>query len=470
MRRSLSGRLLAGVFILLILFFGITVAALDTVFHRLSDQAMHNRLEGQLVALIAASDPDASGMVHPDAPLAEPRFETPGSGLYGTIEDSSGKIIWRSRSAVAVSAPPAAHAYHASETEAGVPAAGPPGAGQRRFERVREAGTEWEKIRMIVDWEMSRGKQRSFTFTVAENLQPYLAQIQSFRVQLLGWFGVLTFLLLVAVSILLRRALQPLRRLESEISAIERGERAALSEGYPRELAGVSKNLNNLLGSERKRAERYRQTLGNLAHELKTPLAIMRNQPGVDGALIERMDQIVAHQLRRARISAGSTLGQTPLDLAAIVKELLATLNKVYAAKGIMAEVGGTAVFAGDRGDTLELIGNLLDNAYKWARRRVTVDIRTTFGGGAGAPAARQCACIVIEDDGPGWGKADPGALFERGVRADETRPGHGLGLSIVQDLVEAYDGSILAGVGPAGGARIELRLPAPKDVSAGGR
>ena len=460
MSGSLSGRLLAGVFILLLLFFGITVAALDAVFHRLSDHAMHDRLEGQLVALIAASDPDADGRVHPDAPLAEPRFETPGSGLYGTIENASGGLIWRSRSAVATGAAIVVDSQHAS---------GPAGDGQRRFDRVAAGDVDWERVRLTVNWEMSRGRQQRFTFTVAENLQPYRAQVRSFRVQLLGWFGVLTLLLLIAVSILMRRALRPLRRLESEIGAIEHGERKALSEGYPRELAGVSKNLNTLLDSDRKRAERYRQTLGNLAHELKTPLAIMRTQPGHDSTLIERMDQIIAHQLRRARISAGSTLGQPPLDLAGTVRELVATLGKVYAGKGIAAEISGTAAIACDRGDMLELLGNLLDNAYKWARGHVRIDLRVVDGDGVPG-AARRNACIVIEDDGHGWGSADPGALFARGVRADETRPGHGLGLSIVRDLVEAYGGSIHAGIAHSGGARIELRLPVPNDVSPGAR
>ena len=448
---SLSGRLLGGLFLLLILFFGVTVFALDSLFHRLSDRALHDRLEGQLVALIAASDPDESGNVHPDAPLAEPRFDTPGSDLYGLIQDQRGRVIWRSRSAGALD--DLAHA---------VPPSGPSPTGKRRFERTRAEGIEWEKVHLTVAWELATNSHRQFTFTVAENLQSYLAQLRLFRVQLLGWFGTLTLLLLIAVSVLLRTALQPLRRLESEIGAIEHGERSALSRGYPRELAGVSKNLNALLDSERSRAERYRQTLGNLAHELKTPLAIMQTQPGHDPQLIERMNQIVAHQLRRARISAGSTLGQAPVELGTLVAELVATLDKVYAAKRLKIEVSGAAACGGDRGDLLELLGNVLDNAYKWARKRVIVAIAVVPDTRPGQSSVR----VLIEDDGPGWGAQNPMQLFERGARADETQPGHGLGLSIVRDLVEAYDGEILAGDSQDGGARIELRLPAVKDTA----
>ncbi len=451
MKGSLSGRLLGGLFILLILFFGVTVFALDSLFHRLSDQAMHDRLEGQLVALIAASDPDPQGNVHPDAPLAEPRFETPGSGLYGLIQDDEGKVIWRSRSAVAlpVISQPAAPVGTALK-------------GQRRFERTLSGGAEWEKVHLTVAWELAAGSHRQLTFTVGEDLQPYHAQLRLFRVQLLGWFGALTLLLLIAVSVLLRTALQPLRRLESEIGAIEQGERSSLSEGYPRELAGVSKNLNALLGIERNRAERYRQTLGNLAHELKTPLAIMRTQPGHDAQLVERMDQIVAHQLRRARISAGSTLGQAPVELGSIAVELIATLDKVYASKHLQAHVRGAALVGADRGDVLELLGNLLDNAYKWARARVSIEMSVQPDPTPGKSRVR----VIIEDDGPGWGQQNPSALFGRGVRADESRPGHGLGLAIVRDLVEAFDGEIHAGSTKSGGARIELRLPAVKDAA----
>ena len=166
-----------------------------------------------------------------------------------------------------------------------------------------------------------------------------------------------------------------------------------------------------------------------------------------------------ATRSRRARISAGSTLGQAPLDLRAAAQELIAALGKVYAERALTIEVEGAAMFGGDRGDALELLGNLLDNACKWARSRVVLHLATAHNAALGKPET----CVRMDDDGPGWGSADPQALFERGARADESRPGHGLGLSIVRDLVEAYDGSMSAGRNEWGGARIELRLPAPR-------
>lgn len=449
MMHSLSGRLLGGLLLLLVLFFGLTVAALDGLFHRLAEQALHDRLEGQLVSLIAASDPDASGNVHPAAPLAEPRFAASGAGLYGMIQDETGRVIWRTRSAVQAGGEPASPA----------PDLGP--TGLRRFERISHDDVDWEVVHLTVAWELSSTLQRHFTFTVAENLHAYYRQLRTFRVQLLGGFGALTLLLLICVWLLMRRILQPLRQLEDEIGEIERGERTRLSESRPRELAGVSKNLNLLLGSEQDRTERYRQTLGNLAHELKTPLAVLRTQPGVDAALIDRMDQIVAHQLRRARLSAGSTLGLAPVDLHAAALELIAALRKVYAGKALQIRVEGHAHFGGDRGDALELLGNLLDNACKWARSRVLLSLETVDRETPG----KARIVIRVDDDGPGWGSSDPRLLFGRGVRADESRPGHGLGLSIVRDLVEASDGTLSGGGNDWGGARVEIRLPAPRSI-----
>lgn len=446
MMHSLSGRLLGGLLLLLVLFLGITVAALDGLFHRLAEQALHDRLEGQLVSLIAASDPDSSGNVHPAAPMAEPRFAASGPGLYGMIQDETGRVIWQSRPSLPAGLEP-------SQVRTDV---GP--TGLRRFERLARGGADWEVVHLTVAWELSSSLQRRFTFTVAENLHAYYRQLRNFRVQLLGWFGALTLLLLIGVWLLMRRILHPLRQLEDEIGEIERGERARLGGPYPRELAGVSKNLNLLLDSEHDRTERYRQTLGNLAHELKTPLAVLRAQPGVDGLLIDRMDQIVAHQLRRARLSAGSTLGLAPVDLHAAALELIAALHKVHANRALHIEVEGHALFGGDRGDALELLGNLLDNACKWARSRVLLRLETTAG-----PASGDAWIVIrVDDDGPGWGSSDPRELFARGVRADESRPGHGLGLSIVRDLVEACDGTLSGSSSDWGGARVEVRLPAP--------
>jgi two-component system sensor histidine kinase PhoQ len=231
-------------------------------------------------------------------------------------------------------------------------------------------------------------------------------------------------------------------------------------------LSGVATNLNTLLMGERKRVARYRDTLGNLAHSLKTPLAVMRaalssNNSVSEAVLnpeIDRMSAIIEHQLKRAAASGGALLGQAPVDVAPIVTELRVALLKVYARKDLSIElvIAPVCQFIGDRGDLTELLGNVLDNACKWCRGvvRLTTCVDGSF-------ATRERLSIVVEDDGPGISFEDRIRIGQRGVRTDETVPGHGIGLSMVQDTVEMYGGTLTIGESLAlGGAEFSLRLP----------
>jgi two-component system sensor histidine kinase PhoQ len=285
-----------------------------------------------------------------------------------------------------------------------------------------------------------------------------------------GWFGALVLALLATMAWMMRRALSPVRRLEQEIAAVEAGTAQRLGTDYPRELASVAQGLNALLESERNRIARYRDTLGNLAHSLKTPLAVIRAQlgsptagegGGETGGLareVDRISQIVAHQLRRAAAGGGVTLGQASVPILPLVTELRATLLKVHAAKDLRIDldVPPELGFLGDSGDILELLGNLLDNACKWCRSRASVSARLAA---ASEPAHR--LVIVVEDDGAGIAAADRARVIERGVRADERVPGHGLGLAMVRDTAALYGGELTIGSSETlGGARAELRLP----------
>jgi two-component system sensor histidine kinase PhoQ len=272
-------------------------------------------------------------------------------------------------------------------------------------------------------------------------------------------------LLLVTLAGLLRWVLAPVRRMEREIHAVEEGRSEGLGPGYPRELSGVATNLNTLLIGERKRVARYRDTLGNLAHSLKTPLAVMRaalgsaRDPAANAMSeeIDRMSGIIEHQLKRAAASGGALLGQAPVEVAAIPVELRSALLKVYGRKDLSIElaVGSAAQFVGDKGDLTELLGNLLDNACKWCRSRVRLTVTVSE-----SPAIRERLRIVVEDDGPGISAEDRKRIGQRGVRTDENIPGHGIGLSMVQDTIEMYSGSLAIDQSPLGGARFSLQLP----------
>jgi two-component system, OmpR family, sensor histidine kinase PhoQ len=445
---SLSRRLLVTVSVPLALFFGVMMVVLDNSFRDLIEREMQQLLDSQMVALIAAAEPQPDGKYAPETADLAARLRTPRSGLYAQIVTNR-KSVWRSPSTAGASInfgpvlqPGIRNFSHSSD-------------GRERIE-IESRGIEFE----------DRTGHVELTFSVAASMTPYEQQIWGFRRKLFGWFGGLMLVLIAALAGLLRWVLSPLRRMEREIHEVEEGRSDALGDGYPRELSGVATNLNTLLMGERKRVARYRDTLGNLAHSLKTPLAVMRaaltsNNSVSETVLnpeIDRMSAIIEHQLKRAAASGGALLGQAPVDIGPMVAELRVALLKVYARKDLSIElvVAPNCQFIGDRGDLTELLGNVLDNACKWCRSavRLTASVDGSF-------AMRERLSIVVEDDGPGISAEDRIRIGQRGVRTDETVPGHGIGLAMVQDTVEMYGGTlIIDGSAALGGARFSLRLP----------
>ena len=442
---SLSRRLLVSVSLPLALFFGVMMLVLDSGFRVLSQRSVGEVLDRQMVGLIAAAEPQPNGSYAPAPHTLDPRLETPHSGLYAQIRSPLHE--WRSPSTVGLDA------------DFGGLLAG----GQRDLSYGMFGHDRVAIASRSIQFEDDPSGARSLTFSVAASLSPYEEQLWRFRRELIGWFIGLMLALLVTLAALLRWVLSPVRRLEREIHEVEEGRSDSLGGGYPRELAGVARNLNALLVGERKRVARYRDTLGNLAHSLKTPLAVIRaSLHGEEGALprasaqIDRMRDIIEHQLKRAAASGGALLGQAPVEVAQVAAELRGALLRVYADKDLAIElaVPPSAQFAGDRGDLTELLGNLLDNACKWCRSRVRLSATVE-----GADT-RERLTLLVEDDGPGISQQDRARVFQRGVRADETVPGHGLGLAMVRDTVDLYGGRLVIDSSPLGGARFTLRLP----------
>ncbi len=454
--RSLSTRLLASVSVLLVVFFGLTIVALDLVFRNISERAILDRLEVQVLALLSVSEESMRGGLEPAPQLAESRYTSPGSGLYGEIRRTDDAATWRSNSMVGTG------------LDFG-PVLAP---GQRRFGILPLAnGSEVLALSLGIAWEFPKGGSRNFVYSVAENLDPYYAQLNRLRGQMFGWFTGLMLLLLAALAFVFRRVLSPIRRVAREIEDIELGRLAELGSGYPRELVGVTTNMNALLRSERERLARYRNTLGNLAHSLKTPLAVMRNLLGGETLRgvpiakqlddqVSRMDDIVRYQLKRAAASGGTGLGQAPVDVRETLEALRGALLKVYADRGLdcSLEVEAGCRFIGDQGDLTEIAGNLLDNACKWARRTVKLSAAPLL-----RPGARHAGLLLtVEDDGPGIAAEDRARVLERGARLDERVSGQGIGLSVVRELAEVSGGSVSIDASSLGGARVAVQLPAP--------
>ena len=446
---SLSRRLLISVSLPLALFFGVMMYILDTGFRVVSDQTMQQLLDTQMVALVAAAEKQPDGGYAPPLHDVDSRLSRPRSGLFAQIRSVNHQ--WRSPSAVGT-----ALDFGPLLAEGGRSFS----YGEFGHDRVaiESRGLQFED-------DPNPNSARTITFSVAVSLSPYEEQLWRFRRRMLGWFTGLMLVLLVVLAALLHWVLAPVRRLEREIHEVEEGRSEVLGSGYPRELSGVATNLNALLVGERKRVARYRDTLGNLAHSLKTPLAVMQSalsseahaSAGTFGGEIDRMKDIIAHQLNRAAASGGALLGQAPVDVEQLTIGLRATLLKVYADKDLSLELAiePDCQFVGDRGDFTELLGNLMDNACKWCRSHVRVAVSTDK-----QFSSRQRLTVVVEDDGPGISEENRARVLERGVRTDETVPGHGLGLAMVRDTVDLYGGSLSIDRSPLGGARFTLQLP----------
>lgn len=450
---SLNTRMLVSVGLLLALFFSLTVAVLDYQFRQLSLSAIRDRLDIDELALVAASEESAPGRLVPSTALLDSRMLSPNSGLYGQISNDRGTDSWQSPSLLGV------HLAFAANV---LP-------GDRRFgTRVMSNGTRVLELSVGYSWEFSTGKAERIIFSVAESQEPYYAQLRQFRVRLFGGFAALAMALITSLAMLLRYVLKPLRRIEQEIEEIEAGRLQELGGGYPRELLGATTNMNALLRNERDRMARYRNTLGNLAHSLKTPLAVIRNQlasPGLQSLTearqldeqVGRMDDIVRYQLKRAAASAGTTLGSAPIALYEAIEPLRSTLQKVYFERGLHCElaIATDCRFLCDKGDLLEITGNLLDNAFKYGRTMVRLSAASITVVGS----RRDGVVIVVEDDGAGIAADKRQQVLERGTRLDERESGQGIGLSVVRELATLYQGSVEIGDSQLGGAKITVRL-----------
>jgi two-component system sensor histidine kinase PhoQ len=440
--RSLRIRIAVSAGLVLLLFVVLTSAALERAFRESARAAREERLLGELYLLMAAANLEDDSLRLPPT-LAEARFSVPGSGLYAQVTDAAGRPIWRSPSALGLTLP----------FESGL------GQGERTFAlRESENGLPYFVESFGVGWATNR-KPRLYTFSVAEDLSEYQEQVGQFRASLAGWLGAMAMLLLAALWFTLRWGLAPLRRVAAEVAAIENGRQARIGGDYPTELSALTENLNALLAHERAQQERLENALGDLSHSLKTPLAVVRNSlatvPGDQASPISeqlaRMETVIAYQLQRARITGLTRLG-TSIPVRATLERILQSLRTVYPDKTVEVSLQGadSASFQGLEGDLMEMLGNVLDNAFKWCRARIRIAVIPEESGHR----------ITCEDDGPGIDPAQAERLLERGSRADERMPGHGIGLAVVRDICRAYGGRLALGASALGGASVSLVLP----------
>lgn len=453
MNLSINSRMLIAASIILFSFLGVTGITLQGSFHASTEESFKERLQVHLNTLIAAAEQGDDGAVRLIHALPEPRFFTERSGLYARIVANDGRVVWASPSMKSI----------------GIPVQGALQRGQSRFQYLHTKENEPVLLYSLgLTWGEHEKFKEGYTFAVAESLDRFNQQQLEFRQNLWAWLAGVTLILLFMLTIILRWGLRPLRQVAEDLQDIEAGRHLQLHGKYPKELRGLTDNLNALISTSREHEERYQLSLGDLAHSLKTPLAVLRGAIELPGQSVsclqstveeqvERMDQIVQYQLQRAATS-GRTALMAPVDLAVITDKVIKVLDKVYADKEVhcRAEVEAGLEFHCQEGDVMELLGNLLDNAYKWSRRQVEIKI----GRGVFENRVESGLLIEIADDGPGIAEKDLETVLARGGRADSQISGHGLGLAMVQDIVELYKGELRISRASLGGAQVMLWLP----------
>src|ERR1700753_3093154 len=453
---SLAARLCLSATAWRVVILAITGFVLSSVYRDATERAFDRRLNLYLRTLIAE-------VATPDDPpdrqfqsLGEPLFELPLSGWYWQItrtdtdkpEVRASRSLWDKKL-------PKLEDDGVELSPAGI-----------RIGYVE--GPENQELR-VVERPVDLGCDGKFLVSVAGDASEIFDETRSFDYYLGGTFIALGVVLLLTTIFQVRFGLAPLKRISESIADIRSGRAERLEGVFPVEIAPLARETNALIDANREIVERARTHVGNLAHAIKTPLSVIVNEATSHSSdlfaakVLEQADVMrdqVAHHLQRARIAARLTIVGTITEVGPVVEALRRTMEKIHRDRGVAIEVsaGSKANFRGERQDLEEMVGNLVDNACKWAASRVFIEVLVEQ---PTEPGATPMLRIIVDDDGRGLSEKERAQVSRRGQRLDESKPGSGLGLSIVVDLAALYGGSLTLGRAPIGGLRAELRLPA---------
>lgn len=440
---SLKGRLTSvSTIIVMVAFYAIYVVT-KSAYVNATKSRIQESLTAQIYALMAVAE-DLDTQISMPPVLRNDRLNHLNSGLVAYLLDVDGDLIWRSKSSDTFAVLPDIKAkYSLSEMT------------QTPFD-----GHQMFWIGDTIIWEHENGMEGEYLFLIGEDQSIMREQVNEFRTQISIWLWVTTFIIVVVLNIAMRISLKPLKNAQEQIEKVREGDKSKVDGSFPKELEPLTSSINNLLEVEALQKRRYRDSLGNLAHSLKTPLAVMKSElQQLDEnesrtqlvKQVARVDDIVKYQLNRSVISAGQTMRRKCLIEPEVYK-IIDALNKVHAAKGlsIEAELESDASFPGESGDLMELVGNLADNACKWAKSKVLISVDEQFSE----------LYLTVEDDGPGIPQEKRELILNRGKRLDQQAEGQGLGLSIIMDIIKTYRGNIHISDSELGGARFKITIP----------
>jgi len=433
----------------------ITGVVLSSLYRQAVERAFDRRLGVYLRTLVAdVASPEETGEKFPQS-LGEPLFELPLSGWYWQVTRlDPGKSEVRSSRSLWDGGLPHLQDY-----------GGAAGSGGSREGYV--PGPEDQRLR-LVERTIDLGDEGHYLVAVAGDAAEISDETRSFDKALVITFSLLAAVLLLTTMFQVRFGLAPLKRITDSLAAIRSGTAERLAGKFPEEIAPLARETNALIEANKEIVERARTHVGNLAHALKTPLSVIVNEANarrrepfalkvLEQAEIMR-DQVARH-LERARLATRLTVVGSVTDVAPVVTALARTMEKIHRDRAIAIDVhcDEQARFRGERPDLEEMIGNLVDNACKWASSQVTIEVvRERFDAAKG-----QVVRIIVDDNGRGLSLSEREQVAQRGRRLDETKPGSGLGLSIVVELASLYGGGLTLGTAPLGGLRAELVLPA---------
>lgn len=423
---------------------------LTSLYQRTAERTFDENLDNYLNAIVGEITRQWPEDITTVENLGEPLFGSVYSGWYWQAS-RDGEIIARSSSLLftALSVP-----ADISERD------------EDNLVRYTATGPGDEAIRAI-EWSDLINGEAQFSIIVSGNATDLRAEIATFRTSVILTLAVFGIVLIVSTFIQIRWGLRPLEQVRRALASLRSGKEARLAGDYPAEIAPLAKELNALLESNQQIIERARTQVGNLAHALKTPLSVITNEVRANKSPLadkvceqaELMRSQITHYLDRARIAARSDVIGAVTDVAPVIERMARAMNRIYGDKGITVKAENLAIthFKGEQQDLEEIIGNLMDNACKWAKATVTVAV-SKLAGPAGESGDR--IAIRIDDDGPGLAPDQRQSATKRGQRLDESKPGSGLGLSIVSDLVGLYGGTFRLDEAPRGGLRAEIILP----------
>lgn len=447
---SLRLRLLLGTLLWLLLALGAAGWGLRQLFDQHIMQQFEAQLVMQLDQLSGAIDWAPDGQVAVALVGGDSRFERPLSGLYWQVDavgEAPHQVLARSRSLWDQALP-------LSPAPSGYPSRG--------HRALRLTGLDGEQLLAVARTvQLPEHDAPPLRLVVAGDKKLLAEPLQRFTRLLLAALAVLALGLAVAVVVQLQLALQPLKRLRAGLAAVRGGRAQALEGQYPQELQPLVAEFNHVLAENADMVQRARAQAGNLAHAVHTPLAVLDNAAASGDPDLPRLvrEQVasarrqVETHLARARAAAAVRATGLATPVQPVVQALLRTMRRLHHERDLsfsLAPLAQDLAFRGEAQDLYELLGNLIDNAGKWAHRRVVVDVQREAGQ----------LLLAVDDDGPGIAPEARARMFQRGVQLDERRPGSGLGLDIVRELAETYGGSVRVETSRLGGARLALRLP----------